>query len=70
MRDGDWKLIEDFATGDVLLFDLAHDPAETDDLSTREPARTAAMLAALRAWRQRVGAAMPVANPDFVPAGG
>ena len=70
MRDGDWKLIEDFATGDVLLFDLAHDPAETDDRSTREPVRAAAMLAALRAWRQRVGAAMPVANPDFVPAGG
>lgn len=66
MRDGAWKAIEDFATGAVMLFDLAHDPNETTDVATAEPARAAAMQAALRAWRQQVGAAMPTMNPTFV----
>lgn len=70
MRDGDWKLIEDLATGAAMLFDLAHDPGETTDVAAREPARTAAMLAALRAWRQRVGAAMPTPNPAHRAADG
>lgn len=69
MRDGDWKLIEDFASGAVMLFDLAHDPSETNDLARSEPQRAATMLAALRAWRASVGAAMPTANPAFVPKG-
>jgi len=67
MRDGDWKLIEDFATGAAMLFDLARDPYETNDLAAAEPQRAAAMLAALRVWRQQVGAAMPTPNPGYVP---
>lgn len=59
MRDGRWKLIEDFETDTVLLFDLVEDPNETTDVAAREPARAAAMRDALRAWRQRVGALMP-----------
>lgn len=68
IRDGDWKLIEDFADERALLFDLATDPYETDDRAAAEPARAAALLAELRAWRDRVHAAMPTPNPDFDPA--
>ncbi|MBL8726721.1 MAG: sulfatase [Planctomycetes bacterium] len=66
MRDGTWKAIEDFATGAVLLFDLARDPGETTDLAAAEPARAAAMQAAMQTWRQRVGAAMPTKNPAYI----
>ena len=66
MRDGAWKAIEDFATGAVMLFDLAHDPNETTDVAAAEPARASAMQAAMQAWRQRVGAAMPTKNPAYV----
>ena len=59
MRDGRWKLIEDFASDSVQLFDLIADPNETTDVAAREPERAAAMRARLRAWRQSVGAAMP-----------
>lgn len=59
MRDGRWKLIEDFETDTAMLFDLVADPSETTDVASREAERVAAMRAALREWRQRVGAAMP-----------
>lgn len=67
IRDGDWKLIEDLATGGVLLFDLARDPGEARDLATAEPARAQELLGRLRAWRARIGAQMPIQNPDWVP---
>ncbi len=68
MRDGDWKLIEDFASDTVMLYDLAHDPSETEDLAASQPERTARMRAQLHAWRQRVGAAMPTMNPNYQAA--
>ncbi len=43
------KLVLDLATGRRALYDLASDPGERRDLSQREPARAAAMEAALRA---------------------
>lgn len=62
MLDGDWKLVENYETGAVELFDLARDPSERTDLSGREPARKTSMAAALAAWRQDVGAQMPTAR--------
>lgn len=50
LYDGPYKLITT-SRGERKLFDLAHDPAEDDDLSGREPARAAEM-------EQRLEAAM------------
>lgn len=69
IRDGDWKLIEDFTEQRVMLFDLASDPGEDDDLATSQPERASAMLQRLHAWRSDVGAAMPTPNPDYRPEG-
>jgi len=55
-RERDWKYVH-FAGLPPLLFDLAHDPAETTDLS-RDPARFGqrlAMAEAMLAWRQHKG---------------
>ena len=65
IRDGDWKLMEQFEDGALELYNLAADVSETRNLAADEPQRVEKMAAALRAWRARVGARMPVPNPDF-----
>ncbi len=68
LRRGDWKLIEFFEDGALELYNLAADPAESVNLATREPARAQDLRAALAAWRTRVGARLPVPNPQHDPA--
>ncbi|MFM7073766.1 MAG: sulfatase-like hydrolase/transferase [Planctomycetota bacterium] len=65
IRDGDWKLVEQFEDGSLELYNLAADVGETRNLAADEPQRVEKMAAALRAWRLRVGARMPTPNPDF-----
>lgn len=60
IRSGDWKLIEDFETGSVELFNLARDPGEYDNRASAEPAIARRLLRDLREWREQVGAKMPV----------
>ncbi|HVC94393.1 MAG TPA: sulfatase-like hydrolase/transferase [Pirellulales bacterium] len=65
IREGNWKLVEHFEDGGVELYDLAQDVGETNDLATSEPARADDLRRKLQAWRTRVGAQMPVPNPEF-----
>lgn len=65
MRQGRWKLIEDFESNTSALYDLDADPGETQDLAASQPEMAAALEQHLVAWRQRVGASMPRPNPDF-----
>jgi arylsulfatase A-like enzyme len=53
IRAGTWKYIE-AAAGPRELYDLAADPGETENVYAREPARAAALAAALAAWRTAV----------------
>jgi arylsulfatase A len=68
IRRGDWKLIEFFEDNSLQLFNLRADLAEATNLAAREPARAKELQAALAAWRQQVGARMPVPNPNHDPA--
>jgi len=65
IREGNWKLVEQFEDGSLELYDLAADVGETRNLAATEPARAKSMLAELKGWRARVGARMPTPNPDF-----
>ena len=56
------KLVEWFENGSVELYDLSGDISERRDLSVERPADTARLLAALRAWRQKIDANMPTAR--------
>ena len=67
IRKGDWKLIEFFESGGKELFNLAIDPGESNNLALTEPAKVAELAAALAEWRDKVGARLPVPNPDFKP---
>lgn len=80
MREGPYKLIHFF--GDyidledgsayhpgerTLLYDLANDVSETNDLSRAMPERTRRMKAQLMDWIQEMDAALPTLNPDYDP---
>ena len=66
LRRGRWKLLEEFETGRVRLFDLERDPGEEHDLAEVEPARARELQVLLAAWRTEVRAAMPLGpDPDY-----
>lgn len=65
VRDGDWKLVENFEDSSLELYNLAQDAGEQKNLATAEPDRARELHSDLKAWRQRVGAQMPRPNPDF-----
>ncbi|NOS69621.1 MAG: sulfatase [Verrucomicrobia bacterium] len=65
IRDGDWKLIEFFEDNHVELYNLREDIGEQSDLATKLPDRANALRKKLHAWRTKVGAQLPTANPDY-----
>jgi arylsulfatase A-like enzyme len=60
IRQGDWKLIELFDTGELELYNLAEDQGEQKNLADAMPELATRLREALRAWRTRVGAVEPV----------
>jgi hypothetical protein len=46
------------------LYNLAADIGERNNLADKSPDRVRDLHEKLKAWRQNVGAKMPVANPD------
>lgn len=68
VRDGDWKLVEQYEDGAVELFNLASDPSEKTNLVEKESARASELKTKLAAWRKSVGAQEPTPNPEFDPA--
>ena len=56
IRDGDWKLIENFSDNSVELYHLANDPGEKVNLADQRKAKRTAMLDQLVTWRKTIGA--------------
>jgi len=65
VRDGDFKLVDNYEGGGVELFNLKNDPGETQNLAATEPARAEDLRRELYKWRAEVGAHMPTPNPEF-----
>ena len=81
VRDGDYKLIEEFGDyipedgvaeyrigGRLELFDLSKDPGERTNLAERMPDRAARMSRQLREWIRSTGSVVPGLNPKYDPA--
>lgn len=68
IREGDWKLIEFYDDGHLELYNLRNDLGERQNVALHFPERAEALRAKLVAWRESVGAEMPVPNPGFDPA--
>ena len=68
MRKGNYKIIEQFETGSVEVYDLSQDVGETKDLSTSEPQLTQNLYRELLAWHEATEAPRPTQlNPNYDP---
>jgi arylsulfatase A-like enzyme len=67
IRSGDWRLIEFHEDRHVELYNLRADVGETRDLAGTQADKAKELRDNLTAWRTRVGAQMPTANPNYVP---
>jgi arylsulfatase A-like enzyme len=65
VRWNEWKLVEDYETGKIELYNLQTDIGEENNLSATFPERAKQFYQLLHNWRQNVGAEMPVKNPDY-----
>ncbi|MGI9443198.1 MAG: aryl-sulfate sulfohydrolase, partial [Rubripirellula sp.] len=65
IRDGDWKLIENFETGELQLFNLATDIGESQNVAQQNAELTANLLAKLKRWRSSVNADPMLENPQY-----
>jgi hypothetical protein len=64
VRDGDWKLVEQFEDQSLELYNLAEDVGEQRNLAAEQPQRVGELHGMLQRWRAQVGAQMPTPNPD------
>jgi arylsulfatase A-like enzyme len=65
VRLGDYKLIENYETGELELYNLKEDISESKDLSSSMNQKTGELHELLVKWRKSVNASMPVPNPEF-----
>ena len=56
VREGDWKLLCEYDGSKPVLYDLAKDPGETNDLAAKETAVTERLTAAVIAWHRSMPA--------------
>ena len=64
IRDGDWKLVK-WYEGPISLFNLKDDLGEKKDLADSMPQKVKQLDQKLMAHLTKVGAKVPVANPNF-----
>jgi arylsulfatase A-like enzyme len=60
IRDGDWKLIEFYETGQTELYNMVEDAGEKNDLSQSRPKVRDRLKAKLLKWQQGMNAKMPI----------
>ena len=65
IRAREWKLIEDFETGELSLFNLKNDLSETQNLAERLPETAEKLHQMLITWRESVGADPMKPNPEY-----
>lgn len=66
IRQGDWKLIENFETGTLELYNLKDDLSESQNLVETESRRAKKLHETLKKWRKKTQAPMPSKlNPEY-----
>lgn len=66
IRKGNWKLIQFFESGDLELYDLSNDLAETTNVAQSNPAILEELFSEVKIWQAETQAAIPqAANPAF-----
>lgn len=67
IREGDFKLIEYFETGEIELYKLSEDLQESHNLAEEYPEIASELQQKLERWRIANGANMPAPNPQYKP---
>ncbi|MBT3278564.1 MAG: sulfatase [Phycisphaerales bacterium] len=67
IREGDWKLVDNYHLGKQFLFNLKDDIGETKNLAKTNPKKAAELHKTLHDYLKKIGAGMPTKNPDFKP---
>lgn len=65
IREGDWKLVKEFESEELHLFNLNEDIGEKVNLSTQYPKKTFSLLKKLEEWQRKVSAEMPKPNTEY-----
>jgi arylsulfatase A-like enzyme len=68
IREGDFRLVEFYVTGEIELYNLKDDVSEKNDLAKSHPEKAAQLKQKLESWRKQVGAQTPLPNPNYDPA--
>jgi arylsulfatase A-like enzyme len=67
VRSGNWKMVVNYETEAVQLFDLAKDPGEKHDLASARPGVAKTLHGYLRQHLEVVGGQMPTPNTNYKP---
>ncbi|WP_109831301.1 sulfatase [Reichenbachiella versicolor] len=67
VRKGNWKLIQVFEEEQLQLYNLKEDIGETINKVDEQPDITKELFQMLNQWREKVGAQLPTANPNYDP---
>lgn len=67
IREGDWKLLESYHDGTVELYNINSDVGESENLANQFPEKVAQLRQKMQEYLVKVGAAMPVENPNYKP---
>jgi arylsulfatase A-like enzyme len=65
IRLGNFKLIDNFETGEQELYDLKNDISESNDITAANPQKVKELYGILKEWRQKTGAKMMDPNPNW-----
>lgn len=65
VRNGNWKLVEFYESGEHELYDLGADIGESRNVALDNPEVVTRLAADLEAWRTDVGADRMKVNPDY-----
>ncbi len=65
IRQGRWKLLENFDDHSLELYNLDEDLGETNNLAKQLPDQANKLQQQLSSWRTSVGARMPTENPNY-----
>lgn len=65
VRVGDYKLVENYETGDLELYNLKDDISESKNLSMTMKQKVQELYKSLVQWRNTLNANMPVPNPEY-----
>ena len=65
VRNGKWKLVKSYETGNTELFNLDEDISESNDLTLLHPEVARRLHDMLQQWQTGIGASMPVKKQAF-----